>query len=84
MKIVINADFGGFGYGVNPEFEDFINENCNDRANPDLVAFVEEHLEECGDLDIVEIPDEATDWEISDYDGCEEVIYVLNGKIYHY
>ena len=32
----------------------------------------------------VEIPDTATDWEISEYDGSEEVIYVENGKIHHH
>ena len=83
MKIVINVDFGSFGNGVEPEFENFVNENYKDRTNPDLVAFVEEHPKECGDLDIVEIPDEVTDWEISDYDGREEITYVLDGKIYH-
>ena len=55
MKIVINVDFGSFGNGVEPEFENFIDENYKDRTNPDLVAFVEEHPKECGDLDIVEI-----------------------------
>lgn len=32
---------------------------------------------------IVEIPDNVTDWEISEYDGWESVVYVLDGKIYH-
>ena len=31
----------------------------------------------------VEIPDEATDWEVLDHDGLEHVIYVLDGTIYH-
>ena len=38
MKIVINVDFGSFGNGVEPEFENFIDENYKDRTNPDLVA----------------------------------------------
>jgi hypothetical protein len=34
-----------------------------------------------GDLVVVEIPDNATDWNIEEYDGLETVIYVLNGRI---
>lgn len=33
------------------------------------------------DLKIVEIPDSATDFYIDEYDGIEEVIYVIDGKI---
>ena len=33
------------------------------------------------DLKIVEIPDSATDFYIDEYDGIEEVIYVMDGKI---
>ena len=85
MKLVLNKDYGGFGYGVADEFEDFVR-GCSDdgdRANPELVAFVESHPNECGDLAVVEIPDTATDWEIDEYDGLESVIYVVDGKIHH-
>ena len=83
MKIVINGDFGGFGYGVAEEYEDFVNQLVGERNDPSLVAFVENHPDKCGDLCIVVIPDDATDWEIAEYDGNESVIYVVNGKIYH-
>ena len=87
MKIVINGDFGGFGCGVANEFEDFVREyyweGDKGRTSPELVEFVETHPNECGDLVIVVIPDEATDWEIDEYDGNESVTYVVNGKIYH-
>ena len=85
MKLVLNQDYGGFGYGVAEEFEDFVvgfSDN-EDRANPELVAFVESHPNECGDLKVVEIPDTATDWEIDECDGWESVIYVVDGKIHH-
>jgi nitroreductase len=49
----------------------------------ELVAFVESHPDECGDLEVVEIPDTATDWEIDEYDGWESVVYVVNGKLHH-
>ena len=32
-------------------------------------------------LDIVEIPNNATDWRIEEYDGMENVIAVIDGKI---
>ena len=82
MKIVLNKDYGGFGYGVAPEYEGFIREH-DDRTDPELVAFVETHPDECGDLEVVEIPDTATDWEIDEYDGWETVTYVVDGKLHH-
>lgn len=36
-----------------------------------------------GRLEVVEIPEEATDWEIDEYDGQESITYVVDGKIYH-
>ena len=81
MKIVINADYGGYGLDVADEFDDFVREHSDDRTNPDLVAFVENNPTLCGDLAVVEIPDTATDWEIDEYDGFETVIYVVDGKI---
>lgn len=83
MKIVINGDFGGFGFGVAEQFEDWVREFEDDRSNAELVAFVEAHPNECGDLVVAVIPDNATDWEIDEYDGNESVTYVVNGKIYH-
>ena len=81
MKMVINADYGGYGYGVAEQYEDLV--NGNDRFNAELIEFVETHPNECGDLVVINIPDEATDWELDEYDGWESVIYVLNGKIVH-
>lgn len=81
MKMVINADYGGYGYGVAEQYEDLVNKN--DRFSAELIEFVETHPNECGDLAVINIPDEATDWELDEYDGWESVIYVLNGKIVH-
>mgnify|MGYP000021403712 FL=1 len=83
MKIVVNADFGGFGYGVSKKYEGCVFAYENDRANPELVAFVENHPDDCGDLAIMTIPDNATDWDIQEYDGNENLIYVVNGKIHY-
>jgi beta-glucanase (GH16 family) len=83
MKIVINGDFGGYGFGVAEEFEDFVGMFSDDRTNSNLIEFVESHPHECGDLVVAVIPDTATDWEIDEYDGSESVTYVVDGKIYH-
>ena len=86
MKLVVNNAYGGFGLGVAEEFEDFFDkfaDEMSDRTDEELVAFVENHSDDCGDLVIVEIPDDATDWEIEEYDGWESVIYVGDGKIKH-
>jgi hypothetical protein len=82
MKIVINVEFGGFGYDVAEKFEDFVYKYSDDRTNPELIQFVENQPEECGQLAVVEIPDNATDYMINEYDGLESVIYVVDGKIH--
>lgn len=82
MKIVINGDFGSFGYGVSSMYKDMVRSHSDDRTNSELTLFVEDRPSLCGDLKVVTIPDCATDWEIHDYDGLESVIYVVDGKIY--
>lgn len=83
MKIVVNKEFGGFGCGLSSEDRQFVYRYENDRTNDELIAFVESHpIGECGDLQVVEIPDSATDWEVDEYDGFESIIYVVDGKIH--
>ena len=83
MKMVINANYGGFGLDVAEQYEDWVRDFEGARTNAELVEFVETHPDECGDLAVITIPEEATDWEMDEYDGWESVIYVLNGKIVH-
>lgn len=88
MKIVINACYGGFSLS-----EEAVNalglRNSYDyvyRTDKRLIELIESGMDCSGrfaDLEVVEIPDEATDWEISEYDGSEEIIYVLDGLIHH-
>ena len=80
MKIVINTDYGSYGYWGD-RFGGILEKYKNDRSNPELVELVEHN--NIGDLAVVEIPDGATDWSIEENDGYEYVYYVLNGKIYH-
>lgn len=92
MRIVINTCFGGF------RIPDGLCKTCGltrygdiDRTDSRLVEFVEIHAdadgcycEDCGTvLEVVEIPDTCTDWELSEYDGLESITYVVDGKIYH-
>ena len=57
------------------------------RTNPILIEMVERDAGaangRCAELKVVEIPDNATDWELDEYDGAESIIYVTDGKIHH-
>lgn len=88
MKIVINVCYGGF------KAPDHIIKKYNyteiDRTDEDLIKWVEENTDDEGiaktcsysELMVVEIPDEATDYYISEYDGLEEVVCVIDGKLH--
>lgn len=89
MKIVINGCFGGFSLseaameacGTNWSHDE------DQRTNPILIEMVEHNAEaasgRCAKLEVVEIPDSATDWELDEYDGVENITYVVDGKIHH-
>ena len=85
MKLVINADFGGFG--IKPEIiKKYGLDKCDDvRISEKLIELIESGVDcnnACSELSVVEIPDESTDYYINDYDGAESVLYVLDGKIH--
>lgn len=87
MKIVINKCFGGFS--VNDNIVKMLNlesryELEDDRTNAKLIELIEAGKNvngEFSDLVVVEIPEDATDYMIDEYDGYEHVLYVLDGKI---
>ena len=81
MKIVINAQYGGFGLSkqATKRYFELTGKNVDrhhDRADPYLVQIVEELGLVAGDqfasLKIVEVPDDV-DWQIEEYDGKEWV-----------
>ena len=95
MKILRNRKYGGYSISENvldkvgidredigwPRYSDIMF-GYSDRDNPKLIDFFEHRPEYLGDLEVVEVPDEATDYRIFDYDGAETVFYVVNGHIF--
>lgn len=88
MKIVINKCFGGFG--VNDNVIEKLNiENAyydleDNRTHAGLIELIESGMDvntKYSNLVVVEIPDDVTDYMINEYDGYENVLYVLDGKI---
>lgn len=91
MEIVVNRCFGG--YSLSDEavkmmgYEDTFEAEEVERNHSTLVATVrylgsDKASGRYSKLQIVEIPDEATDWTVEEYDGFETVYYVVDGKIH--
>ena len=89
MKFIINDCYGGFS------LSDFAVDALGldspwgqiERYNPALIDLFNRYGSErisgtCAELYMVEIPDAATDWRVMEYDGSEEVLYVLDGKMH--
>ena len=86
MKIVLNRCYGGFSVsdavveklGLESRYD-------ADRTDARLIALVEADSKaasgEYASLHVVEIPEEATDYIINEYDGCETLYIVVDGKI---
>lgn len=91
MKLVINVCYGGFS--IKPEIrKKYGLEKCDRwstqdcRTDKKLIELIESGVNcntEYSKLSVVEIPDEATDYYIEEYDGAESVLYVIDGKIHH-
>ena len=86
MKILVNVCYGGFNL-KDEYWEEFFNRTEgieNIREDKKLIALVESGTDISGEyakIVVVEIPDDATDYYINEYDGNEEVIYVIDGKL---
>ena len=87
MKIVLNRCYGGFSVsnavaeklGLESPYDDI------SRTDSRLIELVEADSKaasgSCASLHVVEIPEEATDYMINEYDGCETLYIVVDGKI---
>ena len=90
MKLVINTCYGGFSIPDRFCKELGLADSYSSISRDDerLINLIERNggfIEGfCSFLEVVEITDEATDYEIFEYDGNEEVICVVNGKLCHY
>ena len=81
MKVVINTSYGAIS-----------SESERRRFDAHFIELVETgrfvgQVNEFGGyaetLKVVEIPDCATDYKIVEYDGCEGIFFVVNGKLYY-
>lgn len=90
MKIVLNRCYGGFRVNetwleatgrkgpVDTEsmrFDKLLIESIEDGTYKD-------NPEDPTLLEVVEFPEDATDWMINEYDGIEWVVYVKDGKLH--
>lgn len=95
MKVVLNRDWGGFKlpegfckkYGYD-KWDDISREDSRliqwllDNADEDELPDDDGEVS-CGELSVIELPDEATDYDFFEYDGAETLIYVIDGKIHY-
>ena len=90
MKIVVNKCYGGFSiseqaaHGLGITKEGFYTIR---RDNPTLIEAIERFGSEyasgyLAQLEVVDLPDNMTDFMIDEYDGFERVYYVVNGIIH--
>lgn len=86
MKYVINNCFGGFSIKKSIAEEYGFDRYREARDNKKLINLIESGINCNGtfaNLVVVTIPDDATDFELNNYDGYETIICVVNGKIHH-
>ena len=87
MKLIINTCYGGFS--VSKEWAERLGIHNHDeenlRYNAELISAIEAGEDvngACANLEVVELPDNCTDYYIEEYDGSESVIYVVDGKLH--
>lgn len=89
MKIVVNGTYGGFHYPTkfcerySLERYDWMDYTDDDeyRFHDILIDWVEKNPRDSEGLRVIDIPDNATDWQVNEYDGLESIICVIDGKI---
>ena len=91
MKYIINRTYGGFTIPDQVmealELTSAYDVPGDMRMNPHFIHWVEHHSAELAkkgrksELAVVEIPDNATDWRLEEYDGLESITAVVDGKL---
>lgn len=91
MKYIINTTYGGFT--IPTEVMDYLNlhshfeTNEDIRTDPYFIDWIQNNRAKLAlkgrtaELAVVEIPDNATDWRLEEYDGLESIIAVIDGKL---
>lgn len=91
MKYIINSTYGGFT--IPTEIMNYLNLNSqfdtidDIRTDPYFIDWVQNNCAKLNlkgrkaDLVVVEIPDNATDWRLEEYDGLESITAVVDGKL---
>lgn len=88
MKVIINNCYGGFGVkdevskqlGYRGYFCSFEYDLRTDERLIDMAERGEDVFMSYCEPIIANVPDEATDWWVTEYDGLEDLWYVLDGK----
>lgn len=91
MKVAVNLCYGNFVLSdrVEAELHDWVNyADHSFRSSPPLVNAIERHGTDYCSTDssiigLAYIPNNATDYEIVEFEGFESIIAVVNGKIVH-
>lgn len=81
MKIILNGDYGGFNFAEGLPW------GPSDCTNPDAIAYIEKYGTEKASaphshLYVVTLPEDVTDYIITEYDGVETIYYIQDGKIH--
>ena len=87
MKVIINTCYGGFA--VRDEILEKLGlKNMDEkelRYNSELISLIEAGEKVSAtysDLKVIELPDNCTDYHIDEYDGLEDIVYVVDGKLH--
>lgn len=97
MKVAINVNSGGFKLKKDIAKKYGWDVWDVDRTDQKLIELIESGIDVSADaplqndeedegystIQVVNVPDGATDWKIIEYDGAEEIIYVLDGKMHY-
>ena len=91
MKFVLNKCFGGYSVSEFAQKEldsEYSDPDRDEAVTTKLVELIEKYGSEAisgrnAKLQIVEVPDTATDYDYFEYDGIETIIYVVDGRIFY-
>ena len=89
MTFILNKCYGGWSisdFAMEQLGLDSNYPNMDEVDEKKLAELINEYgSEKCSGhnakLKVIKIPDNATDWDIEEYDGIERIVYVVDGKL---